>query len=106
MKRYSAFAIAREATRYHSGWERAWRAPEPKTKYDAIIIGAGGHGLATAYYLGKNFGITNVAIIEKGWLGGVTQGAIRPSFAQTTFKTRLRRSMRNRAPYMRRCPKT
>jgi sarcosine oxidase subunit beta len=74
MKRYSAFAIARESTRYHSGWERAWRAPEPKSKYDVIIIGAGGHGLATAYYLGKNFGITNVAIIEKGWLGGGNTG--------------------------------
>ena len=74
MKRYSAFAIAREAIRYHSGWERAWRAPEPKPKYDVIIIGAGGHGLATAYYLGKNFGITNVAIIEKGWLGGGNTG--------------------------------
>ncbi|MDB4198061.1 sarcosine oxidase subunit beta family protein [Ascidiaceihabitans sp.] len=74
MKRYSAFAIAREAARYHSGWERAWRAPEPKAKYDVIIIGAGGHGLATAYYLGKNFGITNVAIIEKGWLGGGNTG--------------------------------
>ena len=74
MKRYSAFAIAREAIRYHSGWERAWRAPEPKSKYDVIIIGAGGHGLATAYYLGKNFGITNVAIIEKGWLGGGNTG--------------------------------
>jgi len=74
MKRYSAFAIAREAARYHSGWERAWRASEPKTKYDVIIVGAGGHGLATAYYLGKNFGITNVAIIEKGWLGGGNTG--------------------------------
>ena len=74
MKRYSAFAIAREAIRYHSGWERAWRAPEPTAKYDAIIIGAGGHGLATAYYLGKNFGITNVAIVEKGWLGGGNTG--------------------------------
>ena len=74
MKRYSAFAIAREAIRYHSGWERAWRAPEPKAKYDVIIIGAGGHGLATAYYLGKNFGITNVAIVEKGWLGGGNTG--------------------------------
>ncbi len=48
--------------------------PEPKAKYDAIIIGAGGHGLATAYYLGKNFGITNVAILEKGWLGGGNTG--------------------------------
>ena len=74
MKRYSAFAIAREAARYHTGWERAWRAPEPKKKYDVIIIGAGGHGLATAYYLGKNFGITNVAILEKGWLGGGNTG--------------------------------
>ncbi|MEM8655986.1 MAG: sarcosine oxidase subunit beta family protein [Pseudomonadota bacterium] len=74
MKRYSAFAIAREAARYHTGWERAWRAPEPKKKYDVIIVGAGGHGLATAYYLGKNFGITNVAILEKGWLGGGNTG--------------------------------
>ncbi|MEO0502707.1 MAG: FAD-dependent oxidoreductase, partial [Pseudomonadota bacterium] len=74
MKRYSAFAIAREAARYHTGWERAWRAPEPKAKYDVIIIGAGGHGLATAYYLGKNFGIKNVAILEKGWLGGGNTG--------------------------------
>ncbi|MDF1668720.1 MAG: sarcosine oxidase subunit beta family protein [Roseovarius sp.] len=74
MRRYSAFAIAREAVRYHSGWERAWASPDPKKKYDVIIIGAGGHGLATAYYLGKNHGITNVAIIEKGWLGGGNTG--------------------------------
>ena len=59
MKRYSAFAIAREAARYHEGWERAWRSPEPKAQYDVIVIGAGGHGLATAYYLGKNHGIRN-----------------------------------------------
>ena len=52
MRRYSAFAIAREAARYHTGWERAWRSPEPKSEYDVIIVGAGGHGLATAYYLG------------------------------------------------------
>lgn len=74
MKRYSAFAIAREAVRYHTGWQRAWRAPEPKKQYDVVIVGAGGHGLATAYYLGKNHGITNVAIIEKGWLGGGNTG--------------------------------
>ncbi len=74
MRRYSAFAIAREAFRYHEGWGRAWAAPEPKKSYDVIIVGAGGHGLATAYYLGKNFGITNVAIIEKGWLGGGNTG--------------------------------
>lgn len=73
-KRYSVFAIAREAARHHLGWERAWASPAPKAKYDAIIVGAGGHGLATAYYLGKNHGIRNVAIIEKGWLGGGNTG--------------------------------
>ncbi|WP_375172626.1 sarcosine oxidase subunit beta family protein [Pseudooceanicola sp.] len=74
MTRYSAFAIAREAMRGHSGWKRAWAKAQPKAHYDVIIIGAGGHGLATAYYLGKNFGITNVAVLEKGWLGGGNTG--------------------------------
>ncbi|MEH6645397.1 sarcosine oxidase subunit beta family protein [Sulfitobacter sp.] len=74
MKKYSVFAVAREAMRHHTGWTRAWRDAAPKKHYDAIIIGAGGHGLATAYYLGKNFGITNVAILEKGWLGGGNTG--------------------------------
>ena len=74
MKRYSAFAVAREALRFHSGWEQDWRNPEPKKNYDVIIVGAGGHGLATAYYLGRNFGIKNVAVIEKGWLGGGNTG--------------------------------
>ncbi len=74
MKRYSVFAIAREAMRQHAGWPRAWASPTPKAKYDVVIVGAGGHGLATAYYLGKNFGITNVAVIEKGWLGGGNTG--------------------------------
>ena len=74
MKRYSVFAIAREALSWHQGWERAWASPEPKKRYDAIIVGAGGHGLATAYYLGKNHGITNVAVLEKGWLGGGNTG--------------------------------
>ncbi|MBS0124133.1 sarcosine oxidase subunit beta family protein [Thetidibacter halocola] len=74
MKRYSAFAVAREALTGHKGWERAWRKAQPKKRYDVVIVGAGGHGLATAYYLGKRFGITNVAIIEKGWLGGGNTG--------------------------------
>lgn len=74
MRRYSVFAIAREALRWHQGWERAWASPEPRARYDAIIVGAGGHGLATAYYLGKNHGITDVAVIEKGWLGGGNTG--------------------------------
>ena len=74
MKRNSIFAVAREAMRQHSGWGHTWGNSEAKKAYDVVIIGAGGHGLATAYYLGKNFGITNVAVIEKGWLGGGNTG--------------------------------
>jgi len=74
MRRYSAFAIAREALRHHTGWERAWKSAAPKSRYDVVIVGAGGHGLATAYWLGRNHGITNVAVIEKGWLGGGNTG--------------------------------
>lgn len=73
-RRYSVFAIAREALRQHKGWTRAWASLEPKSRYKVIVVGAGGHGLATAYYLGKNFGITDVAVIEKGWLGGGNTG--------------------------------
>ncbi len=74
MKRYSAFAIAREAARHHTGWERAWASPAPKDRYEVIVVGAGGHGLATAYYLAKNHGIRNVAVLEKGWMGGGNTG--------------------------------
>ncbi|WP_423823271.1 sarcosine oxidase subunit beta family protein [Salinisphaera sp. SPP-AMP-43] len=68
--RYSIFTLARNALSHHEKWDKAWRSPEPKAEYDVIIIGAGGHGLATAYYLAKEHGITNVAVVEKGWLGG------------------------------------
>lgn len=74
MKKYSIFSLARNALNFHQDWEKAWRSPEPKEHYDAIIIGGGGHGLATAYYLAKEHGITNVAVIEKGWLGGGNTG--------------------------------
>lgn len=70
MSKYSIFSIARNAFTHHENWQEAWRSAEPKSEYDVIIIGAGGHGLATAYYLAKEHGITNVAVIEKGWLGG------------------------------------
>lgn len=58
----------------HENWQRAWRSPEPKASYDAVVIGGGGHGLATAYYLAKEHGMTNVAVLEKGWLGGGNTG--------------------------------
>ena len=74
MRKYSVFAIAREAMRGHRGWPQQWPSPEPKKNYDVIIVGAGGHGLGTAYYLAKEHGITNVAALEKGWLGGGNTG--------------------------------
>ena len=70
MQRYSFFSLVRNAIRHHEGWQEAWRSPPPKPSYSVVIIGGGGHGLATAYYLAKEHGITNVAVLEKGWLGG------------------------------------
>src|SRR5919197_1247888 len=74
MRKFSVFAIAREAVRGHKGWEEQWASPEPRKEYDVVIVGAGGHGLATAYYLAKEHGVTNVAVVEKGWLGGGNTG--------------------------------
>jgi sarcosine oxidase subunit beta len=70
MQHYSGFSLLKHGLSYHENWQRAWRSPEPKSKYDIVIVGGGGHGLATAYYLAKEHGITNVAVVEKGWLGG------------------------------------
>jgi sarcosine oxidase subunit beta len=72
--RYSIFSLARNALSYHQNWGRAWRSPDPRPHYDVIVIGGGGHGLATAYYLAKEHGISNVAVLEKGWLGGGNTG--------------------------------
>ncbi|QPH52974.1 sarcosine oxidase subunit beta family protein [Pontivivens ytuae] len=71
---YSAFRIIREGLTGNKGWRPVWRTPEPKSRYDVVIIGGGGHGLTTAYYLAKNHGITNVAVLEKGYLGGGNVG--------------------------------
>src|SRR5260370_1508549 len=62
----------------HRRWQRAWRDPAPKSEYEVVIVGAGGHGLATAYYLAKNHGITDIAVLEKGWLGGGHTGRHTP----------------------------
>ena len=70
MQQYSGFGLFKHSLSHHENWQRAWRNPTPKKKYDVIIIGGGGHGLATAYYLAKEHGVTNVAVIEKGYLGG------------------------------------
>ena len=74
MSRYSVFSLLKNAVGGHKGWERAWRDPEPKPEYDVIIVGGGGHGLATAYYLAKLHGVANVAVLEKGYLGGGNTG--------------------------------
>ena len=73
-KKYSVFSLVKNALSYHENWQSAWRSPEPKKEYDAIIVGGGGHGLTTAYYLAKNHGLTNIAVIEKGWIGGGNTG--------------------------------
>jgi sarcosine oxidase subunit beta len=73
-QRYSAWNLFAAARSGHQDWAPAWREAEPKPRYDVIIIGGGGHGLATAYYLAKNHGVTNVAVLEAGWIGGGNTG--------------------------------
>ena len=70
MKRYSALSLIRNALGHNLHWRDAWRRPEPKRHYDVLIVGGGGHGLATAYYLAKAHGARSVAVLEKGWIGG------------------------------------
>ena len=72
-----------------------WKNPSPKKSYDVIVIGAGGHGLATAYYLAKNFGITNVAVLEKGWLAGGNMGRNTPLLDRTIYGMKVLEFMKN-----------
>ena len=70
MQKFSIWSLLRNALSYHEGWQRQWRSPEPKAAYDAVVVGGGGHGLATAYYLAKEHGMRNIAVLERGYLGG------------------------------------
>ncbi|MEX3009734.1 sarcosine oxidase subunit beta family protein [Hoeflea sp. TYP-13] len=72
--RYSGFKVIWEGLTGNRGWKPVWREPEPKKSYDIVIVGGGGHGLATAYYLAKEFGLTNIAVLEKGWIGSGNVG--------------------------------
>jgi len=74
VEKYSAFSLVKNALSSHKKWPKSWRSAEPKSSYDVVIIGGGGQGLATAYYLAKKYGITNVAVLEKGWIGGGNTG--------------------------------
>ena len=64
--KYSLFSLVKNAFSYHENWEKAWKDPEPKKEYDVVIIGGGGHGLATAYYLAKKHNMKNIAVVGAG----------------------------------------
>ena len=74
MKRYTAWSVFKNGLSGQQNWGRTWRDPEPKSQYETVIVGGGLHGLATAYYLAKNHGKKNIAVLEKGWLGGGNGG--------------------------------
>ncbi len=74
MQRFSFLSLIGHALRGHAGWQQQWRTPEPRPAYDAVIIGGGGHGLGTAYHLAHDHGMRNIAVLERGWIGGGNTG--------------------------------
>src|SRR5579864_5442090 len=74
MQRFSALSLLKRGLSGHRGWKTQWRNASPKPAYDIVIVGGGGHGLGTAYYLAKVYGVSSVAVLEKGWIGGGNTG--------------------------------
>ena len=72
--KYSIFSLIKNSLTYHENWQKAWRDPQPNSHYDIVIVGGGGHGLATAYYLAKVHNLKKIAVVEKGWIGGGNTG--------------------------------
>src|SRR3982074_1781274 len=71
---FSGLSLIWHSLSKHRSWQAQWRKPEPKASYEAIIVGGGGHGLGAAYYLAKEHGLTNIAVLERGWIGGGNTG--------------------------------
>ena len=89
--RFSGLKILKEGLTGNKGWTNHWRDPEPKQEYDILIIGGGGHGLSTAYYLAKNHGLKHIAVLEKGTSEEVTRGGIQQLLKQNNFCQAIRR---------------
>jgi methylglutamate dehydrogenase subunit A len=98
MTRYSTLGLLRAGLSNHKTWPRAWRDPAPKSHYDVIIIGGGGHGLATAYNLAKQHGVRSVAVLERGWIGGGNTGRnttiVRSNYRQPQLQRLLEYSLK------------
>src|ERR1022692_3109194 len=105
MRKFSALALLWEGLRGQQGWGVQWRSPKLEADYEAVIVGGGAHGLGAAYYLAREHGLSRIAVLEKGWIGGGNTGATPPSSARTTYTMRAPRCMSIRLSSGSGCPR-